>query len=93
MGRPGGGRKLRGLLAELEEQLLHYFGTLAEISMGLSVKVPEKPRILAYVEQFEHMNIPFVAGGLLDQPFILMEMVHKCMEVRAVMEAANRAQQ
>lgn len=93
MGRAGGGRQLRGLLDQLEEQLLNYYGAINEISMGLNVKVPEKPAILAYVEQFEYMKIPFVSGGLFDQPFILMEMVHKCIEVRLLQEAVKQAQQ
>lgn len=96
MGRTGGGSELRGALRKLEQDLENYFGALNELSMGLpglTVKVPEKPKILAYIEQFEQLHTPFVSGGLFDQPYILMEMVNVVFRVRNMMELIRAREQ
>ena len=57
---------------EMARELEEYYGTLAELKAGLSVRIPEQPEILRYLELCEANNIPLVAGGLLDQPHIFL---------------------
>lgn len=64
-------------MRELEAILWDYYGQLNEIAAGVKPKpedVIEKPEALMRYEQVRALNIPYVAGGLEDQPYItLME--------------------
>ena len=64
-------------LEDLKSELWEYYGQLNEIRMGLKVD-PEtaiaKPEELIRYEQAKDLGIPYVDGGLQDQPYIwLME--------------------
>lgn len=91
-----GGRALEEHLAALEAALHDYFGSLNEIAMdhpGLDVKVPEKPEALVLYQQCESLNFHPVEGGLLDQPFILMQeiaVVHIVKELHEMMARNQR---
>lgn len=68
-----GGRWLAHYLRELQQQLWDYFGQLNEISLGLKPKPEdriEKPQALVRYELTKELVVPYVAGGLQDQPFI-----------------------
>lgn len=61
------------LVAQLgkdREELIEYFGELNELKFGARSKVPKKPDLLATYEIVTELNMPVVAGGLMDQPYI-----------------------
>jgi hypothetical protein len=63
-------------LAELEDQLLEYYGQLNEIQAGLAVKLEDrvpKPEALIRYEMAESLRMPYVDGGLMDQPWIWVQ--------------------
>jgi len=60
---------------------------------GLNVAVPEKPQSLTFFEQMEEFHSLPKAGGLLDQPYILMREMKLCVEVRDIFATLIRAQQ
>lgn len=90
MGGNGGGRALAEKLEALREAMHDYFGTLNEIKMGLTAKVPEKPMAYDLYIKTERLGIPLVSGGLIDQPHIwLMELgvILETEQVYSSMEA------
>jgi len=93
LGRPFGELELSKALDKLREDLEGYFGALNELRYGLNVAVPEKPQSLTFFEQMEEFRSLPKAGGLLDQPFILMREMKLCVEVRDIFAAFARAQQ
>lgn len=72
MVKPYGDRVLEKALEVSEKEVNDYFGTLAEIEMGVSTKAKEQPLILKYVEQYSVFNTMIWKGGLADQPYIFM---------------------
>lgn len=73
--RPGlGGRILARNLMKLREELQEYFGQLNEIAMGLHPKkIAEIPEAFVRYRQRKDFGIPYVDGGLLDQPYIWVQ--------------------
>jgi hypothetical protein len=71
--RPGG-RVLSQWLLNLREALENYFGYLNEIASGLHpTEIPDKPNALIRYSQRKEMGIPYIDGGLLDQPYIWVQ--------------------
>lgn len=71
-----GGRILAHHLRDLQTYLWDYFGQLNEISLGLKPKPEdrlEKPEALIRYELAQEFHVPYVDGGLLDQPYIWMK--------------------
>lgn len=93
MGWPFGELALSKELDELRDNIQEYFGALNEIRFGLQVAVPQKPPTLIFFEQMDEFNRLPMAGGLLDQPYILMRELKIVAEVRSVFLASLKAQQ
>ena len=95
----GGGRKLEGKLGEIREALEAYYGALNELKMGhsaLKVEIPEKPAVLKKWQTCQTLNLPFMPGGLVDQPYLWLLEVQLIKEVQAefdALEAINAQQQ
>jgi hypothetical protein len=56
--------------------LLDYYGQGNEIRANIKINpedVIEKPEALVRYEQSKDLGIPYVAGGVLDQPYIWMQ--------------------
>ena len=88
----GGGRILEGKLAELRKALEDYFGALNEIKFGhpaLKVKIPEKPAALKKWQTCQVLNLPFMPGGLVDQPYLWLLEVQLIKEVEAEYKALD----
>lgn len=59
-------------MSALKAYLWEYYGQGNEIRAGGKIKpeeLLEKPEALARFEQARDLGVPYVAGGLLDQPF------------------------
>jgi len=55
--------------------------------------MPEKPEALILLEQCEALNLPLVAGGLMDQPHIWLILVAVIREEKRLFELANKRSQ
>lgn len=93
MGWPFGELKLSDALDELRQSIGEYFGALNELRFGLQVAVPPKPSSLIFFEQMEEFNTLPYAGGLLNQPYILMRELKIVAEMKQVFQATLAAQQ
>lgn len=61
---------------ELKTRLWDYFGQLNEIKQGISIKPEEKfekPDALIRYELAQSLGVPYVDGGLSDQPWEWMK--------------------
>lgn len=90
MGRTPGGSKLEGELEDLRKELENYYGSLNEVKMGLTTKVPEPPEALVRWRQCQLTGLPLVAGGLMDQPHIWLMELSVVLEVSTLFEKANK---
>jgi hypothetical protein len=73
--RPGG-RVIGQYLNVLRETLWEYYGQLNEIRINIRIKPEdriEKPEALIRFEQARSLQIPYIDGGLVDQPFIWLQ--------------------
>ncbi len=84
--RNGGGRFLEGKLQELDRALEDYYGAINMLKEGLTTSVPDKPEALKVLEQCESLDIPLVAGGLMDQPHIWLLEVGRVKKFRDTFE-------
>jgi hypothetical protein len=75
------------------EDLYNYFGTLNEIKVGAASasKLPEKPEALLLYEQCKELGVPVFAGGIVDQPHILVQFFKICADVSTVFNAIEAA--
>jgi len=55
--------------------------------------VPDKPKILVYLEQMETFNALPYSGGIMNQPYILIGELKQCSDIRSLFEALMRSQQ
>jgi len=56
--------------------LWDYFGQLNEIKEQIKIKPEDriwKPEALIRYEQAKELNVPYVSGGLQDQPYLWMQ--------------------
>lgn len=63
-------------MAGLRNILFEYYGQSNEVRLNIKIKpedIVEKPEALVRYEQARDLGIPYVAGGLLDQPYIWMQ--------------------
>jgi hypothetical protein len=63
-------------LEKLRETLWDYYGQQNEIRAQIKVApedVVEKPEALIRYEMSKELGIPYVDGGLMDQPFVWIE--------------------
>lgn len=77
-------------LNKLQSVLENYFAAINEQSMGhpgLHAKPPEKPEALILYQQMEVLHIPVWDGGLMDQPYILMQEFAVVNNVKNLFEA------
>jgi len=63
------------------------------LRFGLQVPVPPKPTTLIFFEQMQEFNTLPCAGGLLDQPYILVRELKIVAEIKMVFQASLAAQQ
>lgn len=87
-------------LDKLKTTLWDYYGQRNEIAAGIKIKpenIIEKPEALTRYEQIQDLNIPYVLGGLVDQPYLWMlqhgVIKNFLMEWAAVERALARATQ
>lgn len=93
MGWPFGDLALAEKLSELDEALQNYFGSIAEVRLGLRTIIPDKPEALILTEQCKDLGLPLVQGGIEDQPYIWMKEYAICVQTKALFEAINKAQE
>jgi len=63
-------------LHDLDQSLWEYYGQLNERRAGVKIKpedIVPKPAALVRYEQARDLGIPYVNGGLVDQPYIWMQ--------------------
>jgi hypothetical protein len=84
----GGSSVAQGIEA-LREALYEYYGAISELKMlsesqphlASTVKIPDKPEALVLWEKCQALNLPLVAGGLIDQPHLWLEEISIVREV------------
>lgn len=59
----------------MRDELEEYFGGINELRMGASVELPVRPAELTLYQQCKSANLPLIAGGLLDQPHMWLDIV------------------
>lgn len=68
--------KVSAKLDELRTTLWNYFGQQNEIQAGSKPKpdeVIEKPAALVRYEMSKSLGIPYLSGGLMDQPYMWVQ--------------------
>jgi len=58
--------------------------------MGVQRQIPEKPEILAYLDQIQFTGHLMWKGGLSDQPYIFMIELKKAQEKKTLFETLLR---
>jgi hypothetical protein len=85
-----GGSIISERLNKLREDIREYYGKINEIKQGLAVKDLVKPEALVYYEFCRVLHTPYISGGIIDQPYILLLEFEVCMTESELMENANR---
>jgi len=57
--------------------------------MGAISKVPPKPEILVLYEGLKKSGLPLVAGGYVDQPYLISEYLEAAQNVSEMMDYLN----
>jgi hypothetical protein len=73
--------------------LYDYYGALSELRvlsesqphLASTVKIPDKPDTLVLLEKCQALNLPLLAGGLMDQPHLWLDEVAVVREVQAIL--------
>ena len=63
-------------MEELKTILWDYYGQLNELRLNIKIKPEDrvwKPEALIRYDQARDLGIPYVAGGLMDQPYYWMQ--------------------
>ena len=63
-------------MEELKAILWDYYGQLNELRLNIKIKPEDrvwKPEALIRYDQARDLGIPYVAGGLMDQPYYWMQ--------------------
>lgn len=87
-----GGKDLADYLQGIRDEIAEFFGSLEDIATG--IKAPSdiyKPEVLIQYEQCKSMGIPLVAGGLVDQPYIWLELWAICEQEQEIFQAIHEA--
>ena len=81
------------ILDDIQDEIQEYYGQLNELKMGATSKPPEKPAILSLNDQLKLFNLPLWAGGLMDQPWLMMEILTVARQTIEMMEYLQHATQ
>ena len=86
------GDELVGLeLDKLRNEIRNYLGALNEMLMGLKPDATiEKPEALVLYDKCKSMNLPLVAGGLMDQPHVWLLEFEVCEQETARFQTAQQ---
>lgn len=66
----GGGNALVAIIEQNRSEVTEYYGSINEFKMKARGQPLPKPEILVAYEIVSNSNIPLLAGGLMDQPYI-----------------------
>lgn len=79
----------------LKETLWDYYGQLNEAALNIRIDSKdrvEKPEALIRYEQIKDLGVPYVAGGLMDQPYLWLQEHATVNRFLAEWEAVQLAQ-
>ena len=80
-------------LDKLRNEIRNYLGVLNEMLMGLKPDATiEKPEALVLYDKCKSMNLPLMAGGLMDQPHVWLLEFGVCEQETARFQAAQQKQ-
>ena len=89
----GGGSAIEQGTNDLRDAIHEYFGQLNEVKLGIHRKIPIKPDALDNWDYYNKFKLPFVNGGILDQPYLLMNEMEVASEelanIKLMQDAAN----
>jgi hypothetical protein len=86
-------------LFELVDTLREFYGQSNELRLNIKIKpedIVEKPEALERYEQARDLGLPYVAGGLLDQPYLWVQehgAIQQFLKEWAIVEAIQNAGQ
>jgi hypothetical protein len=84
-----GKRLIEDILDQISDDIQEYYGLLNELKMGAISKPPEKPDILELYQSWKRSGLPFLAGGYVDQPYLLTVFMDTVQNVTEMMEIIN----
>jgi hypothetical protein len=77
---------VRELLEDIRERVLIYYSNLnwaqASPQIAATQENPSKPEELILLDDLGALKLPFVGGGYVDQPWLLMQMLTVAAQAR-----------
>ena len=92
----GSGEKLliSDHLEAIRSEIREYYGQLNEVKLGARSKAPERPEEFVQYEIMQRFNLPLVAGGLMDQPWLWLQtqqIISEEIELQRILENASKS--